>query len=256
MTTPPPTLQLHRALLRPAILTTLRAAGFHSTRPSVLDTLVQLVERYILLLATTTAAHARNSHNTPVPGVGDARMALEELGVLGDGVEGGVEEAWREKFRVPVEVMGEVDVGGEARKRAERTRRAADAAGVAVLEGFLQGKEYAEIKRVAGMTGENAGVGVGGGRTRVEDFLTGVKRRQGRVGDVEGEERLVGTVLGREREREDGEAVVKKRVRVDGGPQWEEWEGRVRERARSQAGRDQVEGEENGRREARAVEAG
>ncbi|EMC93283.1 hypothetical protein BAUCODRAFT_235095 [Baudoinia panamericana UAMH 10762] len=63
---------LHRALLRPSIIHILRAAGFHSTRPSVLDTLTNIAERYLLLLATTTARHAANSHN-------DAGMEEEDL---------------------------------------------------------------------------------------------------------------------------------------------------------------------------------
>lgn len=46
---------LHQELLRPAVLHILRAAGFHSSKPSVLDTLTDLCARHLLLLAQCTA---------------------------------------------------------------------------------------------------------------------------------------------------------------------------------------------------------
>src|ERR1700753_210670 len=91
---------IHRALLRPMVIHTLRAAGFHSTKPSVLDTLVNLTERYLLLLASTTAAHATSAQNVCVPDVSDVRMALQEVGVL-NGSSSAAEEEWREFVRQP-----------------------------------------------------------------------------------------------------------------------------------------------------------
>ncbi|KAK0936902.1 hypothetical protein LTR29_011487, partial [Friedmanniomyces endolithicus] len=122
---------LHRALLRPPILHLLRAAGFHSTKPSVLDTLTDLAERHLLLLAATTARYADLHHNDPVPTVTDVRMALAECGSLIP-VESATEEVWREVCRRPVGemgrvagegLMGDAGGGGAARERAEKRKR-------------------------------------------------------------------------------------------------------------------------------------
>ena len=123
---------LHRALLRPAIIHTLRAAGFHSTRPSVLDTLTNLAERHLLLCAATTAAHAANAHNDPRPTISDVRTALTACGVLTPAA-GAAEEEWAELMREPLgevearaERMGMGKGGGAGARRvaAERRRRA------------------------------------------------------------------------------------------------------------------------------------
>ncbi|KAK1064568.1 hypothetical protein LTR74_008570 [Friedmanniomyces endolithicus] len=211
---------LHRALLRPPILHLLRAAGFHSTKPSVLDTLTNLAERHLLLLAATTARYADLNHNDPVPTVTDLRMALAECGSLIP-LESATEEVWREELRVPLPEMERKAAtggllmggggGGEARVRAEKRKR--DEQDVRDVVGFTQwfeGREHAEARRVAGMGPEAEGapaVGVGGGVVRAEDFLVGLRRKMGK-GVEEG--RLVGTVLGGWAEG--------KRVCLEGGP--------------------------------------
>ena len=105
------TYDLHRALLRPAIVHMLRAAGFHSTKPSVLDTVTNLAERYIMLLASSTATHARSSHNDPIPTITDLRMALAECGALSP-LSGAAEEDWRERMRRPMIEIEEPENGG------------------------------------------------------------------------------------------------------------------------------------------------
>lgn len=201
---------LHRALLRPFILHTLRAAGFHGTRPSVLDTLTDLAERHLLLLGETTAHLAMQAHNDPIPSISDARVALSECGVLGgeNGVPGAGEEGWREILRAPLEVLAnEVDLkagkpgaGTERATREKRKRDDGDLADVRRLTAWVDGRAYAEIKRVAGLvpdatTAGAPAVGVGGGMVHAEDFLTGLKKKLGKAGMVD-EGRLVGTVLG------------------------------------------------------------
>lgn len=79
MTTPQ---ALQHSLLRPCILHILRAAGYHSTRPSVLDTLTDLAARYLLLLATTTTSHAANTNTEFDISVEDVRMAMQECGAI------------------------------------------------------------------------------------------------------------------------------------------------------------------------------
>lgn len=94
MTTPP---SLFHALLRPSILQILRATGYHSTRPAVLDCLTDLAARYLSLLCEKTASHANHNHGDATDfGVLDIRMALQEAGaLLPETVE--AEQAFREK---------------------------------------------------------------------------------------------------------------------------------------------------------------
>lgn len=116
MTTPQ---ALHHSLLRPCVLHILRAAGYHSTRPSVLDTLTDLAARYMFLLAQSTAMHSAVNHNELEVSIQDVRMAMEDCGCLA-----------REKLLEKGE--GEEDMGS--------------------VEDFLAwvtGKANKEIKRVA-----------------------------------------------------------------------------------------------------------
>jgi transcription initiation factor TFIID subunit 3 len=80
MTTPQ---ELHHALLRPCVLHILRAAGYHTTRPSVLDTLTDLAARYLFLLAQATVRYSVNNGSDLEPTIVDVRMALQNCGALG-----------------------------------------------------------------------------------------------------------------------------------------------------------------------------
>ncbi len=137
MTTPQ---ALHHSLLRPCVLHILRAAGYHSTKPSVLDTLTDLAARYMLLLAQPTATHASLNHNEPELSleiaIQDVRMAMQDCGAL-----------------APEKTMEEQIFYGE-----EDTRG---------VDGFLAwatGQGNREIRRIALEGGEGA----------KEDFLTGL----------------------------------------------------------------------------------
>lgn len=205
---------LHRALLRPAIIHTLRAAGFHSTKPAVLDTLVNLAERYLILLASTSVRHAMLSHNDPIPSVTDVRMALTECGALLP-ADSAAEEEWREIMRAPIDDLGRaVERGGRARMAAEkRKREEEDVRDITEFKRWYDGPQHAEMRRVAGMvpdpstTGSLPTVGVGGGIVHGEDFLTTLKKKHGKGGD---ESRLQGTVLGK--------AAEDREVVLEGGP--------------------------------------
>ena len=211
---------LHRSLLRPMVIHTLRAAGFHSTRPSVLDTFTSLAERYLLLLASTTQAHALNAHAEAQPSLSDVRMALRDCGAIVGG-EGASEEEWAEMMRVPVEELARSaglarETGGEARRAGEKRKRDQhDISDITSFLAWLDGSQYAEIKRVAGMSDGSgtAAVGVGGGKVVADDFLMGLKRKQARVGGGPGgidEGRWVGTALGAQGEDRE--------ILVEGGP--------------------------------------
>jgi transcription initiation factor TFIID subunit 3 len=136
MTTPQ---ALHHSLLRPCVLHILRAAGYHSTRPSVLDTLTDLAARYILLLAQTTATHAALNHNEPElaleVSLQDVRMAMQDCGAL-----------------TPEKVLEEQEFDGE-----EDTR------GVEAFISWAMGAGNSEIRRVA----------LEGADGAKDDYLTG-----------------------------------------------------------------------------------
>lgn len=85
MSSIPPNSLFH-ALLRPAILQILRAAGYHSARTSVLDALTDLAARYFFHLCQLTALYASHNHPPsllpPPPSIIDVRMALQRAGAL------------------------------------------------------------------------------------------------------------------------------------------------------------------------------
>ncbi|KAH8820284.1 hypothetical protein F5884DRAFT_849552 [Xylogone sp. PMI_703] len=112
---------LHHSLLRPSILHILRAAGYHSTKPSVLDTLTDLAARYLLLLAQSTATHASINHTELDITVQDVRMAMQDCGML-----------------LPEKVLEEQDFDGEE-----------DVRGVEDFLAWCTGDGNAEIRRVA-----------------------------------------------------------------------------------------------------------
>jgi transcription initiation factor TFIID subunit 3 len=100
---------LFHALLRPAVLQILRAAGFHSAKTSVLDSVTDLAARYFFNLCELTAFYT--AHNSALgedgtvtdltPTVVEVRMALQRAGVL-----------LPERFEMEQEFMGEEDMRG------------------------------------------------------------------------------------------------------------------------------------------------
>lgn len=118
MTTPQ---ALHHSFLRPCVLHILRAAGYHSTRPSVLDTLTDLAARYMFLLAQSTAMHSAVNQNELEVSIRDVRMAMEDCGGL-----------------APDRLLEDEDVDDEE-----------DMSGVDDFIAWVTGKTNKEIKRVA-----------------------------------------------------------------------------------------------------------
>lgn len=222
---------LHRALLRPAILHTLRAAGFHSTKPSVLDTLVNLAERHLVLLASTTAQYAISSHNDPVPTISDVRMALSDCGVLIP-LEGAAEEAWKERMRIPLAEMADVPKAGKQRAMVEKRKRDdEDTEDVREFTRWYDSSQYREIKRVAGLEkdlnvpGAVPLIGVGGSVVKEDDFFTALKKKHSKSGD---DSRFQGTVLGRPADEKD--------VVIEGGPvqRLRDWRPRLEKNTQAQ----------------------
>lgn len=135
---------LHHSLLRPSVLHILRAAGYHSTRPSVLDTLTDLAARYMLLLTQSTANHAALNHSVPELAleisITDVRMAMQDCGSL-----------------APEKVMEQQEFDGQE-----------DLRGVENFIAWAMGPANHEIRRIALEGGEGA----------KEDYLTGESSRR------------------------------------------------------------------------------
>ena len=176
---------LHLSLLRPSVLHILRATGFHAARPSVIDALVDITSRYLLLLASRTAAHASLAHNELAePSLSDVRMALQDVGAMYPSTSE-LEEQLR-----PVEE-------GE------------DMRGIEAFLGWMTGPKNKEIRRIAEMENDNvegatsAANGPVSGTAaatlaeateeKKEDFLKMLKKKHSKTGE---ESRYQGTAIG------------------------------------------------------------
>lgn len=165
--------ELHAALLRPAILHILRAAGYHSARPSVVDAVSDIAARYMLLLAQRTAYHAWSNHNDAVPTISDVRMALTDAGLLVPSMTG-AEEAWKEVLRKPLDDFPERN---GLRLKEQRRRDLEDTADVREFIDWVTGPANKEIMRIAGLERDAAQGGKGldaaaDANAVKEDYLT------------------------------------------------------------------------------------
>jgi len=204
---------LHTSLLRMPVLHILRAAGFHSTRPSVLDALVNITERYLMLLASATAEHALLNHNTPVPTLTDVRLALTDCGVLLP-TRSSAEEEWTERLRRPLDEYDSMPYGAERRSNEIRRREDEDTKDVRDFVTWVTGERNKEIRRIAGLLPDADAIGADGAVELPEDYLTALKKKHSKTGE---EARYQGTVLGKPA----GDRLVK----IEGGPveRLEDW---------------------------------
>lgn len=151
---------VHFALLRPAILQILRAAGFTAAKPAVLDTVTDLAARYLLLLATSTTQNALNTHNDNVPTIQDVRLALSENGALYPQMTPS-EEARR----------GEVEDAGEWVPFE-------DLRGVQAFVDWAHGEVNKEVRRIAGFSGDELNVDqIAAGTDEKVDYLASKSER-------------------------------------------------------------------------------
>ncbi|KAJ5630244.1 uncharacterized protein N7484_010344 [Penicillium longicatenatum] len=189
---------LHNALLRPPIIQILRAQGFHSTKPSAIDSLSDLTARYIMILASSTAAHAANAHpEDPSPVLEDVYQALQDAGALRPQLR-----EWEEDWQ------GEEDMRG-----------------LESLIGWITGPSHREIRRVAGFV-PSEGDMVDPDSIEKEDYLTALKKKHSKTGE---ESRYAGTVLGKSAEEHP--------IIIEGGaPSIREWGQQVRSRAPTSPG--------------------
>jgi transcription initiation factor TFIID subunit 3 len=181
--------QLHQALLRPAIIQILRAAGFHSAKPSVVDTLTDIAGRYITLLASRAAFHAFSNHNDPIPDITDVRLAMSDSGLLNPALTA-TEEVWRELLRDPI---SEIPERNGIRRFEEMKRDEEDTQDVTEFIKFFSSSINNEIKRIAGQLPDPKKVHLAETNPEVQDYLTLLKKKHSKTGE---ESRFQGTVLG------------------------------------------------------------
>jgi transcription initiation factor TFIID subunit 3 len=75
--------KFHLALLRPAVLQILRAQGYYSCKPSVLDMFTELAAEYIYTTADATRRAMEHNHpETPMITLPDLRQGLEHVGAF------------------------------------------------------------------------------------------------------------------------------------------------------------------------------
>jgi transcription initiation factor TFIID subunit 3 len=133
----------------------LRAAGFGYARPAVIDTVTDLAAKYLMLLASSTAQNAFNTHTTFVPTIQDVRLALSQAGALAPQMST-VEESLREDVEIEGLLLPFEDLRG--------------------VQGFVnwaQGPVNKEIRRIAGF-GDDVNVEeLAAGLDEQEDYLTG-----------------------------------------------------------------------------------
>ncbi|KAL7945870.1 hypothetical protein V8C42DRAFT_321794 [Trichoderma barbatum] len=148
---------MFHAFLRPSILQILRATGYHSTRPAVLDTLTDIAARYLTLLCEKTANNAMNNHGDAGDyDIADVRMALQEVGAL-----------LPEKAETEQVLKGEEDMRG--------------------VEEFIEWFAGTRMKEMMEM-------GSGDTESDATDYLAALKKKHSKTGD---DAKWQGTIFGK-----------------------------------------------------------
>ncbi|KOS16938.1 Transcription initiation factor TFIID subunit 3 [Escovopsis weberi] len=182
---------IFHAFLRPSILQILRATGYHSTRPSVLDSLTDLAARYLLLLCEKTAGNALNNHGDPGDfDVVDIRLALQEVGALPpEKVSLGKPSRKFQEQRSGSEGQDEEDgeEEEEAEEEEEEEEEEDEHEDLRGVEEFIQWFSGARMKEMMQM-------GSGDGESDATDYLTVLKKKHSKTGD---DAKWQGTIFGR-----------------------------------------------------------
>lgn len=218
---------LHHALLRPAVVQMLRAAGFQGAKPAVIDTLTEITARYIMLLATQSIAFAHANHVDPVPDITDARMALINCALL-QPTQTASEEMWKELLRQPIE---EIPEGSVLRKKEAEKRDEEDTHEIKAFVNWFDGSVYKEQMRIAGLEKVNIPteqIAEGMEPVKHVDYLTALKQKHSKTGEVS---RFQGTILGKETEE--------RQIKIDGPPglpdSIHQWNETIKQRSRKLA---------------------
>lgn len=219
--------QLLHALLKPAVIQMLRAAGFQGTRPAVADTLTEITSKYIMLLASQAMAFAHLNHGDAIPDITDTRMALMNCALLQPG-QTASEEMWKELLRQPID---EIPEGSVLRKKEAEKRDEEDTHEIKAFISWFDGPVYKEQMRIAGLAKESISAEViaeGLELVKHVDYFTALKQKHSKTGEVS---RFQGTVLGKEAEA--------RQIKIEGPPGLPEsigqWNEIVKHRSRKLA---------------------
>lgn len=180
----PPQAVFH-ALLRPSIIQILRATGFHSAKPAVVDSLTDLAARYLEILCEDTSRHASANTGefdytgTVTPTIVDLRLALQDVGAF----------------------LPEHDFEEQDYAEKEDTR------GVDEFIGWATGPRNENIRRIA-LDGDEEGA---------TDYLTALKMRHSKTAD---DSKYAGTLLGHAHDH--GLVVVEGGGEIDSIQTWME----------------------------------
>lgn len=157
--------QFYHALLRPTVLQILRAQGYYSCTPAVLDVVTDLVARHLMALCEQTA---RNSENLPwptQPTIVEVRKALEESGVFGP-IRTHTAEQWATKE---------------------------DTSGVDSFISWAKGEKNRKIRKVAGALQEQNDLDEAADEP-VTDYLSALKKKHNKNDQ---DSKYAGTILGK-----------------------------------------------------------
>lgn len=197
--------KFHNALLRPSIMHILRAAGFNSARPFVVDSLTDMASLYLQSLAILAAEHAYILRNERAPDVTDARLAMRDKGAFMN-VMTAAEEAWSETLRKPLREFPEERGVREAEAALRSEEDTRDVGDWANWFDAAHSNAINEIRRVAGY-GHKATDGTWVEGDLKEDYLAALKKKHSKTGD---EGKFQGTMLGIQAED--------RSVEIEGGP--------------------------------------
>ncbi|KAB8356619.1 hypothetical protein FH972_024197 [Carpinus fangiana] len=245
---------LHAQLLRPSVIHILRAAGFHSCKPSVIDALTDLAARYMFLLASNTARQVYDRTCTypdhpssivaapdgfgirPMPSIDDEIPTITDirLGMAASSCFTSTmtpsEEAWAEELRRPLSSFHPL-----ARPKERARRDEEDTRDVREFIDWVAGPVNGEIRRIAGMLVTDTDVAIAGDEPVVkDDYLAALKKKHSKTGDGA---RYAGTVLGRAAEH-DAQAL-----RIEGGPiSLTDWRSELKQRLNIDGDDDEEDG--------------
>ncbi|KAF2099314.1 hypothetical protein NA57DRAFT_55286 [Rhizodiscina lignyota] len=205
------TRKFHNALLRPAVLQILRAAGFQSARPFAVDALTDITSLYLRQLAQRTAEHAIAHHGDLIADVTDVRMAMNDCAVFAP-ILTPTEEAWKEVLRKPLEEYHE-----NARAQEQRSRDEEDTREIKEFIEWVRGDVNKEIARIAGLVADANTVIAPEPSNLKDDYVTALKKKHSKTGE---ESRFQGSVLGIQAE---DRAVKVEGGSVDSLQEWNEW---------------------------------
>jgi transcription initiation factor TFIID subunit 3 len=160
--------QFYFNLARISAAQILRAAGIDRTKPSTLDTLTDILIRYLHLLGTQSMSFALTAGRTD-PDTRDVRLAMEEVGIIAKG-----RLVSRKRLRRLVrQRAGEYEVDEEDTDPDGEDEDDESTETLERLLNWFKGPQAAECRRVAGVSsGLSSGVnGLSGEHSQKPTFV-------------------------------------------------------------------------------------